>query len=72
MTRADTITPTRDTYLRLPDVMAATGLSRPTIYRRIRSGEFPPNYSLGGHSVAWKRSEIEDWIDSRPQRSAPS
>lgn len=64
--------PTRDAYLRLPDVISATGLSRPTIYRRIKSGEFPQAYSLGGHCVAWRRSEIEHWIDSRQQRSAPS
>ncbi len=63
---------TRDAYLRLPDVMHATGLSKATIYRRIKSDQFPRPYELGANSVAWKRSEIENWIDNCRPRGAPS
>lgn len=62
---------TRDAYLRLPEVLSIVGLSRPTLYRRIRAGEFPGAYSLGGNCVAWKRSEVEDWIENRPIRVPP-
>jgi len=62
---------TRDAYLRLPEVLAVVGLSRPTLYRRIRAGEFPCGYSLGGNCVAWKRSEVENWIENRPARVPP-
>ncbi|MEO7468992.1 MAG: AlpA family transcriptional regulator [Sphingobium limneticum] len=64
--------PTRDVLLRLPDVMSATGLSRSTIYRRIKTGEFPDAYSLGGPCVAWRRSEVEKWIEDRCRRVPPS
>ncbi|MBB6191154.1 prophage regulatory protein [Sphingobium wenxiniae] len=63
--------PTREAYLRLPAVISATGLSKATIYRRIKAGEFPDAYSLGGHSVAWKRSELEDWMENRMPRAKP-
>lgn len=48
--------------LRLPAVMARTGLSRSSIYRRIAAGEFPQAYSLGARAVGWLESEISAWI----------
>ena len=64
--------PTQDAYLRLPDVIAVTGLGRSTIFRRIKLGEFPRQYDLGGHIVGWRRSEIDKWLSSRQLRNAPS
>ena len=55
--------------MRIPEVIDATGLSRATIWRRVRSGEFPPPVRLGGpnsRSVGWKKAEVEEWIDTRP------
>ncbi|MEW6168641.1 MAG: AlpA family transcriptional regulator [Pseudomonadota bacterium] len=54
-----------DTILRLPDVKAATGLSRSTIYARIKQGAFPAPVSLGGHAVGWPASEVAAWIQRR-------
>ncbi len=48
--------------LRLPTVKQRTGLSRSTIYLRISHGEFPAPISLGGRSVGWVESEVDDWI----------
>jgi prophage regulatory protein len=47
------------TILRLPDVKAATGLSRSTLYLRIAHGVFPHPVSLGGRSVGWPAHEVE-------------
>ncbi|MBJ7444358.1 MAG: AlpA family transcriptional regulator [Sphingobium sp.] len=63
--------PTREAYLRLPEVLSAIGVSRPTLYRRIKAGEFPEAYSLGGNCVAWRRSEVENWIENRTRRVPP-
>ncbi|MCQ3803945.1 MAG: AlpA family phage regulatory protein [Acidimicrobiia bacterium] len=55
--------------LRMPAVVAATGLSRTTLWRLRQTGEFPAPVRLGGdgsRAVGWLRSDIEAWIRSRP------
>jgi len=51
--------------VRLRDVMQRTGLSRSTIYARLRDGEFPSAIRLGPRAVGWLECEIEDWIEAR-------
>jgi len=47
--------------LPMKEVMRETGLSRPTIYRRIRSGDFPRSIRLGARTVRWAERDIELW-----------
>ena len=51
-----------ENLLRLPAVMAKTGLSRSGIYAAIRENRFPPSISLGSRAVAWPASDIEKWV----------
>ncbi len=51
--------------LRLPEVVARTGLSRSTIYLRLEQGRFPRPIALGGRAVGWIESEIDAWIRER-------
>jgi prophage regulatory protein len=53
------------TILRLPAVKQSTGLSRSTIYLRVAEGTFPRPVSLGGRSVGWVESEIQEWLQRR-------
>jgi len=53
--------------LRLPAVIARTGLSRSTIYSKVKKGEFPPPVNLGERAVGWLDSEIDSWLESRVQ-----
>jgi prophage regulatory protein len=53
------------TVLRRRQVEAHTGLSRSTIYARVREGSFPAPISLGAKAVGWLQSDIEDWIAER-------
>lgn len=55
-----------DDMLRFGDVIRRTGLSRSTIWRRVRAGTFPAPISLGENSVGWPSNVIADWIASRP------
>ena len=55
--------PTR--FLRLPEVMERTGLSRSTIYVRLAAGCFPRPVALGGRAVGWIEAEIEEWVAER-------
>lgn len=61
-------------YDRLPEivrvatVLKITGLSRSTLWRRIRAGEFPQPFKLGGPSsraVGWLMDDIVQWVRSR-------
>lgn len=51
-----------DKFLRLPQVIEMTGLSRSTIYLRMNEGTFPCSYKIGEYAVAWLESDIEGWI----------
>ncbi len=58
-----------DRMLRPPEVMARTGLSRTTLWRRVRAGTFPPPTELGANAIGWPASAISAWLTSRPQRT---
>ena len=61
-----------DAMLRYPEVERRTGLSRVTIWRKVRAGEFPPPRELSKNAVGWLESEIEAWRESRPRRGGPT
>jgi prophage regulatory protein len=43
---------------------------RTTLWRWEKNGQFPPRRKLGGRCVAWLKSEVLEWIASRPQVGA--
>jgi prophage regulatory protein len=51
--------------LRLPAVLARTGLSRTTIYRLIAANEFPSSRSIGARAVGWLDADVSAWIDEK-------
>ena len=51
--------------LKLPDVMAITGLSRSSIYALIQNDAFPIQINLGERSVGWLETEIDIWIQQK-------
>ncbi|HEX8542706.1 MAG TPA: AlpA family transcriptional regulator [Pseudomonas sp.] len=58
-----------DRFLRLDEVLHTTGLGRNTVYRRIKEGTFPKQVRIGPNSVAWRESEISQWMaDPNPNR----
>ncbi len=52
-------------FLRIDEVIGKVGLSRPTIWRLERAGEFPRRRQLGQNSVGWVEEEVEEWMQSR-------
>lgn len=48
--------------LRRNEVENITGLSRSTIYDKIKKGVFPRPIKLGERSVGWVSSDIQKWI----------
>ena len=55
----------RARFIRLPEVLYTTGLSRSTVYEMMSRKQFPAQVSLGGKTVAWLESEIENWMAER-------
>lgn len=60
----------RERLLRRPEVEARTGLSRSTLYDWMKRGEFPQPVKLGARLVAWKESDVSEWLESRKKRGA--
>ncbi|MGZ8927959.1 MAG: helix-turn-helix transcriptional regulator [Methylobacter sp.] len=57
------------TILRRKQVEARIGLSRSTIYERIKAGTFPAPIALGAKSVGWIESEIDAWLSAQVEKS---
>lgn len=58
-------------FLRLPDVIAMTTLSRSSIYRMESEGKFPARANIGAsHMVMWWKDEVSAWIASGGKKSA--
>jgi prophage regulatory protein len=52
-------------FMRLPAVKSATGLSKSSLYALIRANLFPAPVQLGPRMVAWVRSEVQEWAVER-------
>ncbi len=57
--------------LRRRQVEQRTGLSRSTIYKRMREGTFPPPVPLGGRMVGWRVGEIARFLTNPARYRAP-
>ncbi|WP_293451077.1 AlpA family phage regulatory protein [Phenylobacterium sp.] len=64
--------PPRDRLLAWKQVKALTGLSRTTVWRRQRAGDFPLPLVISPGRIGWRESEVEAWVRSRRQRGAAS
>ena len=54
-------------FITVKQVMDMTGLSRTTIWRLEKDGEFPKRRQLGIRRIGWIESEVLDWMESRSQ-----
>jgi len=53
--------------LNVREVMAKTGYSRTTIYRRVRLGDFPAPIRIGPNAIRWRESALAAWLEKCPQ-----
>jgi prophage regulatory protein len=56
------MTNTNDRLLRFPQVRAMTGLSRTTVWRMEKNGNFPKSRAISSRMTVWLESEIQAWI----------
>lgn len=59
-----------DPLLPMSAVRNVTSLSKATIYRKMVDGSFPRAVKIGKSRVAWRQSDIANWIaDAQPTAS---
>jgi prophage regulatory protein len=56
-----------DRLLTIEEVGSRLRLSKPTIYKLIRQGQFPKQLRLCANKVAWIEREVDDWIAARAE-----
>lgn len=56
-------------FLRLKQVVLATGMSRSWIYAAIARGEFPASVAVGSRSVVWDAESVAKWQAARIQQA---
>lgn len=49
------------------EVMAIVGFSRSLLERGVKAGTFPKPYCVSHRRIAWKRSDIDSWLNSLVQ-----
>ena len=64
-----TIDRTSGALLRLPQVIEIVGLSKSSIYAKIKDGTFPPPIHISNRAIGWLDSVIEEWIEQRINES---
>lgn len=52
-------------FMRLPEVMAITGLKHTRIRELEKKGKFPKRVVIGDRANGWVESEILDWMKDR-------
>ena len=53
--------------LRVADLEAQLSLSRTTVCRLRRAGEFPQPIRLSANTVSWPAHVIDEWLAARPE-----
>ncbi|HEY0283630.1 MAG TPA: AlpA family phage regulatory protein [Rhizomicrobium sp.] len=51
-----------DRIVRMKTVLARTGLSRSTIYRKMTEGTFPARIKISVNGAGWRESDINRWV----------
>ena len=50
-------------FIKLPQVISITGLSRSAVYQAISEGRFPKQINLGARSIAFLESEVHEFME---------
>lgn len=51
-----------DRLIRMPELLARLGICRKTVYNLLKTGELPRPLMIGSKAIAWRESQIDDWI----------
>ena len=51
-------------FINLENILSELGISRTTMYQRIRAGTFPEIVKLGTRSLGWSSEELQDVVNA--------
>jgi prophage regulatory protein len=54
--------------IRSKEVQAITGLPKSSLHNMARAGTFPAPLKLGARAVAWRESDVDEWIARLQQK----
>ncbi len=54
--------------IRSKEVQAITGLPKSSLHNMARAGAFPAPLKLGARAVAWRESDVDEWIARLQQK----
>ncbi len=57
-------------FMRFKELRQRVGLSRTSIWRLERKGQFPPRRRLSDNAVAWLEDEVAQWVRARDSVTA--
>lgn len=52
-------------FIRQKQLLPIIGFSAPTLWRKVKTGDFPKPVKLGKNITAWKMAEVNQWISER-------
>lgn len=55
-----------DKLIKRAELLTLVPMSAPTIYRNIQRGLFPRPVKIGPQHVAWRLSQVEQWMADLP------
>ena len=58
--------------LRCSDVQAMLSVARSQVYDLMKTSGFPRPLRIGSQSVRWRKSDVVEWIDARPEAGSES
>ena len=56
--------------IRRPELMAKTGMSRTTIWKLERQGDFPKSFLITPRCAVWFEHEVDEWLARRRENPA--
>lgn len=64
--------PEPDRIIRLKTVLHRSGLSRSTVYRKMKEGTFPCQIPISSNGAGWSEAEINRWVANPPAYRVPA
>ena len=52
-------------FMRIKEVEAIVGMTRPGIYKAMKTAGFPQAVKVGSRNVRWRSDEIDKWMNNR-------
>lgn len=59
-----------DHYVRESELRKLVPISHATVWRLVKSGDFPSPFKIGERVTVWKWSEVQSWLDQRRSGAA--